>query len=234
MAGGLAYCEDRDLEIYERYVQTHQARAALERGRWSEARDVATIVLHDAGPSVLPLLSALLTVGLVRARQGEAGVEDLLARAGALVEREQRLSTLAPVAAARAEAAWLEGRPEAIGEETEAVFALAVRRGAWREAGELARWRRRAGLRDHVAGALGPDAATLAGDAEEAARLWTELGCPYEAALALTDAEDDDAVTRGLIELQRLGARAGGGHRRAAAARARRAPPAARPLQRGT
>jgi DNA-binding CsgD family transcriptional regulator len=207
VAGGLAYCEDRDLEIYERYLQTHQARVALERGRWSEARDVATMVLHDAGPSVLPLLSALLTVGLVRARQGEAGSKDLLARAGALVERERRLYTLAPVAAARAEAAWLDGRPETIEEETAAAFELALRQGAWSEAGELARWRRRAGLRDHVAGAVGPDAAALIGDAEAAARLWAELGCPYEAALALTDAEDADAVRRGLIELQRLGAR---------------------------
>ena len=40
-----------------------------------------------------------------------------------------------------------------------------------------------------------------------AARLWAELGCPYEAALALGDADDDDALVRALAELQRLGAR---------------------------
>ena len=34
-----------------------------------------------------------------------------------------------------------------------------------------------------------------------------ELGCPYEAALALADADDDDALRRALDELQRLGAR---------------------------
>ena len=112
------------------------------------------------------------------------------------------------MAAARAEAAWLEGRPQAIDEETRGALELAVEQRAWSEAGELARWRRRAGLSDHPAvQATGPDAATLAGDAEGAARLWTELGCPHEAALALTDAADDEAVRRGLIELQRLGAR---------------------------
>ena len=57
----------------------------------------------------------------------------------------------------------------------------------------------------------GPDAATLAGDWEEAARLWSELGCPYEAALALGDADDDDALRRGLLELHRLGARPAAG-----------------------
>jgi DNA-binding NarL/FixJ family response regulator len=58
-----------------------------------------------------------------------------------------------------------------------------------------------------VAGLSGADAATLAGDWQEAARLWSELGCPYEAALALGDADDDDALTRGLAELHRIGAR---------------------------
>jgi DNA-binding NarL/FixJ family response regulator len=71
----------------------------------------------------------------------------------------------------------------------------------------LARWRWRAGVREHVPGACGPDAATLAGDWQEAARRWAELGCPYEAALALGDADDDDALLRALAELRRLGAR---------------------------
>jgi DNA-binding CsgD family transcriptional regulator len=90
---------------------------------------------------------------------------------------------------------------------TDAAFARALRQGALPEALELARWRRRAGLGAEVDGARGPDAAALAGDWEAAARLWTELGCPYEAALALTDADDDDAARRGLVELQAMGAR---------------------------
>jgi DNA-binding NarL/FixJ family response regulator len=47
----------------------------------------------------------------------------------------------------------------------------------------------------------------LAGDCERAASLWTELGCPYEAALALVESEDEASIRRGLEELQRLGAR---------------------------
>ena len=49
-------------------------------------------------------------------------------------------------------------------------------------------------------------AAQLAGDWERAAELWDELGCPYEAALALADADDEDALRRSFEELQRLGA----------------------------
>jgi DNA-binding CsgD family transcriptional regulator len=47
----------------------------------------------------------------------------------------------------------------------------------------------------------------VAGDWAAAAELWTELGCPYEAALALGGGGDEAALRRGLAELQRLGAR---------------------------
>jgi DNA-binding NarL/FixJ family response regulator len=38
------------------------------------------------------------------------------------------------------------------------------------------------------------------------AAAWTELGAPYEAALALADGDDEDALRQALDELQRLGA----------------------------
>jgi DNA-binding CsgD family transcriptional regulator len=208
LAGGHAYCAERDLEIYGRYLHAFEARAALERARWADATDAAMIVLHDPGPSILPVLWALVVAALARARQGSPGSQELLDRAAALAESQGRLYVHAPIAAARAEVAWLEGRLEAIPGATETVLERAVRERSWREAGELSRWRRRAGVRDAVLpGAVGPDAAALAGDWETAARLWAELGCPYEAALALSDADDDDAARRGLIELHRLGAR---------------------------
>jgi DNA-binding CsgD family transcriptional regulator len=74
--------------------------------------------------------------------------------------------------------------------------------------GELACWRWRAGIEEEVPpGAAEPYAVEIAGDWRRAADLWAKLGCPYEAALALADADDDDALRRALQELQRLGAR---------------------------
>jgi DNA-binding CsgD family transcriptional regulator len=203
---GLAYCTERDFEVLQRYLHAYRARAAFDRARWSEAADAAAFVLHDPGASILPPISSLVVLGLVRSRRGDPGSWELLDRAAALAERQGRLYALAPVAAALAEAAWLEGRDEEIVEVTEAAFALAVARGAWREVGELACWRWRVGVREPIPEACGPHAATLAADWEQAARLWTELGCPYEAALALADADADDALKRSLAELQRLGA----------------------------
>ena len=49
---------------------------------------------------------------------------------------------------------------------------------------------------------------TLPGDSLEAAPpSWGECGCAYEAALALGDAGDNDALARGVAELHRIGAR---------------------------
>ena len=115
---------------------------------------------------------------------------------------------IAPVAAARAEAAWLEGEHEAVAEATEAALGLAVQRQASWVIGELACWRWRAGIREEIpperGGAVCP---ADAGRWAQAAKLWAEIGCPYEAALALAGADDDEALRGALAELQRFGAR---------------------------
>jgi DNA-binding CsgD family transcriptional regulator len=112
------------------------------------------------------------------------------------------------VAAARAEAAWLEGNTEAVAAATEAALDLArQRRAAWM-VGELACWRWRAGIgQPAVDGTAEPFALELSGQSQQAAEFWTQRGCRYEAALALASAKDHNALRRALAELQELGAR---------------------------
>jgi DNA-binding CsgD family transcriptional regulator len=204
---GAAYCAERDLEILERYFHVYRALATLDRARFAESAEAAGRVLHDPGLSIIPQILALVVLGLGQVRQGEPEGRELLERAAALAAHEVRLEPCVPLATALAEHAWLDGRSDEVAGLTDAMLERSIAEGALLEAGALARWRWRAGGRDQVAGLTGPDAATLAGDWQEAARRWSELGCPYEAALALTDADDDDARRRGLIELQALGAR---------------------------
>jgi DNA-binding CsgD family transcriptional regulator len=74
--------------------------------------------------------------------------------------------------------------------------------------GELACWRWRAGLLETPpVSAAEPYALQIAGEGARAAALWAQIGCPYEAALALADTDDEAGLRRGLEELQRLGAR---------------------------
>jgi hypothetical protein len=91
---------------------------------------------------------------------------------------------------------------------TDVAFELAVRYRADWPLGELAFWRWRAGLLAEIpAGAVEPYAAQIAGDWSRAAELWTALGCPYEAAWALADADDEDTLRRAFDEFERLGAK---------------------------
>jgi DNA-binding CsgD family transcriptional regulator len=78
-------------------------------------------------------------------------------------------------------------------------------------AGELADWRRRVGLgHETPADIAGPYVLQFAGEWSRAAERWREIGCPYEAALALADADEEEPLRRALEELQQLGARPAG------------------------
>src|SRR5207247_622404 len=100
---------------------------------------------------------------------------------------------------------WLAREYEGIVNATDRVFELALENGRTWLLSELAYWRWRAGLDPLVpvpAGPTNPYAAAIAGDWARAAELWTALGCPYQAALALADADDEETVRRAVSDLQ--------------------------------
>jgi DNA-binding CsgD family transcriptional regulator/tetratricopeptide (TPR) repeat protein len=205
---GIAYCTEHDLYSFRPYLIAVRSGTELARGQWADAAASADAVIagHGAG---LGTVLALVTLGRVRARRGDPEAWEPLDEALRLAERARESGRAGPVAAARAEAAWLEGRFDAVAEVTESALELARCDDVGPVLGELAVWRRRAGLVEPApAGAAEPYATQLAGDWQAAAARWTELGAPYEAALALADSGDEAALRRALDELQRLGATA--------------------------
>jgi DNA-binding CsgD family transcriptional regulator len=107
------------------------------------------------------------------------------------------------VAIARAEAAWLEGRHEAAVAETERVYEWA--RGTWYEAG-LAYWRWRAGLEVPPPTVGEPQyRLEMTGEPVAASEAWRAVRCPYDAAFALLDGDEED-LKRALTEFQSMGA----------------------------
>jgi DNA-binding CsgD family transcriptional regulator len=204
---GIEYCDQHGLELWRMWLLTSQARMLLDRGDWSQAAEVADEVLHGERGQ-LPRISALPVLALVRARRGDPQVWPLLDEALTMAERDGDLQYHVPIAVARAEAAWLEGRTEAVIEETEAAYGKAVSRAEWWYQGDLACWRRRMGIEDHVDPRL-PERyiAELHGDFEKAAHLWAALGCEYDAAIALAASGVEQLLRQALVKLQRLGAR---------------------------
>src|SRR4051794_14348807 len=119
------------------------------------------------------------------------------------VAHRGELSGVGPVAAARAEVDWLGRDVAAVAPATDGAVQLAVRLGVPWDAGELACWRRRAGIEETIALPVPePHALQLAGEHRQAAALWAEMGCPYEAALALSDGDDEQALRDALQALQ--------------------------------
>lgn len=204
---GIDYCLQHGLELWRMWMLTYKARALLDRGDWSQAAEVAEEVLRGERGQ-LPRINALPVLALVRARRGDPHVWPLLNEASAMAMRDGQLGGEVPIAAARAEAAWLEGRSEVVHDETEKAMCLAKSQDAWWYLGDLTCWRRRVGIKD-VAHPRLPERykAELEGDFAKAAHLWMVLGCEYEAALALAASGDEQLLRQGLVILQRLGAR---------------------------
>jgi DNA-binding CsgD family transcriptional regulator/tetratricopeptide (TPR) repeat protein len=204
----IEFCTERGLELYRLYLIAYRSRLELDQGRWTEAADSAAIVLRIPRVSTTPRIHALTVLGLLRARRGDSGQWAILDEAWTLAEPTGEPHRLGPVAAARAEAAWLEGNREGVLDATTGALRLAVDRTAGLLAGELACWRRRAGSDESGPREIAePYAHQLAGEWAKAAEQWRELGCPYEAALALADADEEEPLRHALDQLNRLGAR---------------------------
>jgi DNA-binding CsgD family transcriptional regulator/tetratricopeptide (TPR) repeat protein len=204
---GLEFCVEHGLDLWQRFFIPCRARAELDRGHWAQAAASASRAVRDPRTWPVPRVLALTVLGLVRARRGDPDVWPVLDEALELAEPTGELQRIGPAASARAEAVWLEARDEAVAAETDAALELARRRRAPWAVGELVCWRRRAGIVEDLPGELAPPyAAELAGEHERAARLWSELGCGYDAALALAGSDDEGALRRALDELRRLGA----------------------------
>jgi DNA-binding CsgD family transcriptional regulator len=117
------------------------------------------------------------------------------------------LQRIAPVRAARAEAAWLDGNFEKTLSEARAAWDLAVRHCHPWHVGEFGFWRVRAGEKLSVpAWAARPFALQIGGQWAEAAAEWDTRGCRYERAQALSQG-DDEARREALASFDRLGAR---------------------------
>jgi DNA-binding CsgD family transcriptional regulator/tetratricopeptide (TPR) repeat protein len=203
---GLERLERHDVGFaWQDYPLSQVARAEFEQGRWTVATEAAERVLAPAEGLPLARLTALVVLGRVRTRRGDPGVWPPLDEARAIAAPTGELQQVASVAVARAEAALATGKSEAVPDETAEAFELAtLRRTPW-FLGELAYLRRRAGIDEPLPdGIAEPYALQLTGEPKRAAELWAAIGCPYEAAMALAEAGDEESLRRAIAEFQRL------------------------------
>lgn len=203
----IACGEEQEFDGSSRYCSAWLSLCELHAGRWAEAAERAGAIAFRPGTMAAARVVALVALGRLRARRGDPGVEEAVDAALALAGPASSLQSIAPVRAARAEAAFARGDAGAAAAEAGAALPLALVRGHPWFIGELAFWCWRAGALDQAPdGCAEPYALQIAGDWRAAAAAWQKLGCPFERARALADG-DTQAQREALAIFEELGAR---------------------------
>jgi DNA-binding CsgD family transcriptional regulator/tetratricopeptide (TPR) repeat protein len=195
---GIAYCADRDLDSWRLYMSSWLARSLVEQGHSSRAQPYLDDILRHPRMAAPARIAALTVAGQIAIRRGHDATE-VLDEALRLAVATGETQRLAPVASARAEAAWTRGRTEAVIDEIEAAWqAELANPEAW-EAGELYWWLALAGApREPPVPLPRPFALMRDGEFRAAAEAWRELGCPLWEARALCASADLDDARAGL------------------------------------
>ena len=146
---GHDYCVEHDLNGHAPYFDAWQAVLDLQRGHWAEAEATAQglLDLRGVGPATALML---ITIAQLRARRGEDGRREAVEAALERAASSGALWLRTPAAAAAAEAAWLDGRPDDVAQLTDPVWEASAAAGETWIVGELALWRRRAGIADSI------------------------------------------------------------------------------------
>jgi DNA-binding CsgD family transcriptional regulator len=201
----LAVANEFDNQAY--YCRAWLALTSLLRGRWDECAGWAAEVVGQDGVAGMSRLMALLALARLRVRRGDPGADAALDEGLALTGEHNTLQRIAPLRAARAEAALARGDATAAAGEVAAALPLAVaHRHPWL-IGDLALWGWKAGaLTEPPPGCALPHALEIRGDWRAAAMAWQQLDCPFEHARALADG-DTPAQREALAIFERLGAR---------------------------
>jgi len=205
---GAAYCAEHELETMRQFLLAWRARSLLDQGRWAQAEEIATEVRRRAPSADVRKLQATAVLGRLLARRGDPRAAAYLDEAKDLAAAGRLLDPQFSVGAARAEAAWYAGNLELSQAEAERGYSAAVAAAEPWMAGELAYWLwRTGGLASTPALAAEPYALQIAGEWRQAAHLWREIGCRFEAAQALAQGEEEGSLREALDIFEGLGAR---------------------------
>jgi len=205
---GVAHCEESDLWVYLTCLQGVRTITLERLGRWDEAIALAEIVLARMVSSPVNRMFPQGTLGRILARRGAADAWRYLDDAMAAADGTGDPQYVVPMRLSRAEAHWLAGDLAAA--HRDALLAGLAADGAlpWLR-GETAAWIRRTGTSSIPAGEIAaPYRMELEGDWRGAAKAHDDLGCPYDAALALLDSGEEEALRQALDICQDLGATA--------------------------
>lgn len=192
---GLTYCFEHEQHTYSVCLRGCRVVELVRRGRPTAAISLALETMQE---TISPINRMHLGLGLATAgfRSGRSEARGWLEDAWRLGEANGEIYWLVQIATAAAQGAWLTGDATLVTDRVLDLCRLGADIDPWVH-GDLAAWLVRLGRAEVDATRLpSPYAEEVTGDHRTAARLWRELGCPWEEAVALTWIDDQASLER--------------------------------------
>ncbi len=207
LAEGIAWAREHDFDRTEQCLTALGALMNLHRSSWPAAESTTLELNSDTAEPGIEQCVSLAVLGRLRARTGAVGSGELLADACQLAAQSDNIFYLNTAFAAGAEGAWLAGDRERAIDLAFSVLPRAIDSGNEWWVGDLALILSQAGIENLPLDACAPPfRMQIEGDLTAAAAAWTDLGCRYQAAVALMDG-DNASLCRAHRIFEDLGAR---------------------------
>ncbi len=203
---GIRYCEERDLDSWTAYMLSWKARLDLDKGNWTQARNLADNLLKNENQPAIIKITAFIVLAKIIMRRGEKDALTLLLKAKAMSFETMELQRVIPSMVALLEYEWLTGKTIIEKNDIDQTSRLMQRAGIDWEKNEFAFWMKIAGRHLVPAQEIAePGDISSEAKASKAAAFWEKSECPYEQALVLFEGKDDDK-RKAIVLVQNLGA----------------------------
>jgi DNA-binding CsgD family transcriptional regulator/tetratricopeptide (TPR) repeat protein len=204
----IAATTECSLDCWRRFGEMSLGVVYFFTGDWNDSALLSPAMSYAEAGCIENQLAGVMTIGRLRARRGDPDAWAILDRAAEILPLDASPFARSRLHVARTEAAWLTGDHRMAVREATAGLAIASEAGDRSTAGELAWYLDRSGITFALPFELDRQhALERSGDWNAAAVVWNTLGCPYEAARALSELSDPKPLREALAIFDRLGAR---------------------------
>ncbi len=205
---GIQYCEDRDLDSWRLNMLSLKAVLNFETGNWEKACQISDNLLKNEDKPRAFKIGALVVMGSIKMRKGDAGAMELLLEAKAKAFGTMELERIIPSLTALLEYEWLTSKMLISKEELDQVVNVIEQSIYLVGNSALAFWLWKARKCELKLPELyEPYKLLKQGKIKKAAEFWEKSGCPFQRALALFEGDEDDKKNA-LSIFQQLGASA--------------------------